>query len=62
MDVLLSVYYKNDPDMDYEEEFEAEDFEEVKEYVKEMDDFDKIDHYVIVSYDTHEKYDSANDR
>jgi len=62
MDVLLTVYYKNDPDRDYEEEFEAEDFDEVKEYVREMDDFDEIDHYVIASYDTHEIYDSADDR
>lgn len=59
----LTVHYQHDPeDLEgYDDEIEASSLEEVKEYVKNLYDFNRINYYVIESEDGSEYYNSSQE-
>ena len=59
----LTVHYQYDPeDLEgYDEEIEVSNLEEAKNYVKNLDDFNKINYYVIESEDGDEYYNSSEE-
>ena len=59
----LTVHYQYDPeDLEgYDEEIEASSLEEVKEHVKNLHDYSRINYYVIESEDGSAYYNSSEE-
>ena len=59
----LTVHYQYDPDdaEGYDEQIEATNIEEAKDYVKNLDDFNRINYYVLESEDGDDYYNSSEE-
>lgn len=59
----LTVHYHNDPndEQGYDDEIEAENIEAVKEKVKQIEDFQTFNYYVLESEDGNEYYNSSEE-
>ena len=59
----LTVHYHNDPDDEqgYDDEIEAENIEAAKEKVKQIEDFQTFNYYVLESEDGNEYYNSSEE-
>ena len=60
----ISIHYLDDPDdlEGYETEFEGENLAEAIEYVKDLDDYDRFDYFVIESENGDDYYNSSDGR
>lgn len=59
----LTVHYQYDPDdlEGYDDNIEASSLETAKDYVKNLNDFDRINYYVLESEDGNEYYNSSEE-
>lgn len=59
----LTVHYKYDPDDEqgYDDEIEAADIETAKEQVRQIEDFEDFNYFVLESEDGNEYYNSSEE-